>query len=144
MSFYSLHPDHLADLKKSGLILETIQSAGIYTVPPDRLDKLCRQWGKHGQGVVNAYALPYPGVEGFERYRLFREEGISGPKYLQPMGTPNHLYIPPETDVEGEALILVVEGEKKGPGCRTSRFSGRGALWNLGMVRRGTRLPESW
>lgn len=33
--------------------------------------------------MVSAYAIPYPG-ESFERYRLFYEEGRSGPSIASP------------------------------------------------------------
>jgi hypothetical protein len=35
----SPHPEHLADLRRSGHTDETIQDAGIYTVPPDEIGK---------------------------------------------------------------------------------------------------------
>ncbi len=66
-----LHPDHLADLRKSGLTDESIQAAGVYTVPPDEVGKTL---GGLANGVVSALAFPYPGYDGFERYKVWREE----------------------------------------------------------------------
>jgi hypothetical protein len=87
MSPLSLHPDHRADLKQSGLSDETIQAAGIYTVPPDEIGK---KLGGLANGVVSALAFPYSGCDDFERFKAFREDGKAGPKYLQKAGTANH------------------------------------------------------
>ncbi|MEO0069700.1 MAG: hypothetical protein ABIK18_02770, partial [candidate division WOR-3 bacterium] len=114
-----LDPRHLEDLRRSGLTDETIRAAGIYTVQPDEIRK---KLGGGDAGVVSAYAIPYPGCEGFERYRLFYEEGQTGPKYRQPPGTPNRLYVPPGVDLTGDGPLLVVEGAKKAL-----------ALWQVGF-----------
>lgn len=45
-SYLSLHPEHLADLKKSGLSDETIREAGIYSAPPNEIHKLLG-WTHH-------------------------------------------------------------------------------------------------
>ena len=67
----ALHPLHLADLQKSGLEDETIQSAGVYTVLPNEIGK---KLGGLANGVVSALAFPYPGFDGYERYKIWREE----------------------------------------------------------------------
>jgi hypothetical protein len=124
----ALHPDHLEDLERSGLTPDTIRAAGIYTVSPGEIGK---KLGGAGNSVVSALAFPYPGCDGFERYRLFREEGRTGPKYLQPRESPNHLYIPAGTETAGDSPLLVAEGEKKCLALRQAGFQvvGLGGIW---------------
>jgi hypothetical protein len=124
-----LHPDHLADLKKSGFTEKTIKAAGIYTVPPDEIGK---KLGGQGNGVVSALAFPYPGCDGFERFKTWREEGKPGPKYVQKARTPNRLYILPETDLIGDGPLILVEGEKKTLAMCQAGFQvvGLGGVWN--------------
>lgn len=106
----TLHPDHLADLRKSGLSDETIKAAGIYTVTPGDIGK---KLGGLGNNVLTAMAFPYTGSDGYERFKVWREEGKTGPKYLQKTGTANHLYLLPTVDLKGDSPLLLVEGEKK-------------------------------
>lgn len=87
----NLHHEHLDDLRKSGLTDETIKAAGIYTVTPGDIGK---KLGGQGNNVVSALAFPYPSFDGYERFKVWREEGKTGPKYIQKNGTPNHLYFP--------------------------------------------------
>jgi len=108
----NLHPDHLADLRRSGLTDETIQAAGIYTVPPDEIGRGKNRKGLP-EGVVSALAFPYPGFDGYERFKVWWEKGRSGPKYLAKAETPNHFYFPPSVDLNAGFHILLVEGEKK-------------------------------
>ncbi len=67
----SLHPDHLADLKKSGLEDNTITKLAFSAVVPDRLNKL----GPKCHAVTSAYKIPYWNLDGtmngFERLKLF-------------------------------------------------------------------------
>jgi len=131
----------LADLRKSGLTNETIKGAGIYTVPPDEIDK---KLGGLANGVVSALAFPYPGCNDFERFKAFRESGDTGPKYLQRAGTENHLYLPPTVDLVGDSHLLVVEGEKKSLSLRQSGFQvvGVGGVWNWCQKGEGYRKPK--
>ena len=104
------HLDHLEDLRLSGLSDETIRAAGVYTVPRDEIGK---KLGGQAHGVVSAMAFQYSGCDGFERYKVFREEGKTGPKYLQKPGTQNHLYLLPGLDLAGDSPLIISEGEKK-------------------------------
>jgi len=128
----SLHPEYLEDLRRSGLTDETIQAAGIYTVPPDEIGK---KLGGMGNGVVSALAFPYPGHDGFERYKVWWGEGRQekAPKYLQRGGTPNHLYCPPGVDLASDSQLLITEGEKKVLSLWQAGFQvvGVGGVWNF-------------
>lgn len=84
----TLHPDHLANLQKSGLSDETIQSAGIYSLRPCDINK---KLGFNDSRIESVMAFPYPGGDGFEIYKIFPPR--DGLKYVQSKGSPNRLYI---------------------------------------------------
>jgi hypothetical protein len=135
------HPAHLADLKRSGLSEETIQVAGIYTVPPD---EICKKLGGLANGVVSVLAFPYPGCDGFERYKVWRDEGKSGSKYIQKAGTPNRLYIMPGLDLAVDNPLIIVEGEKKALALRQAGFLvvGIGGIWSWYEKGEGYKKPK--
>ena len=56
MTNAGLHPDHLADLRKSGLSDDTIVALGICSVRPTDLKGL--------DGVTSAYRIPYWTIDG--------------------------------------------------------------------------------
>ncbi len=131
MNSQAFHPEHLADLRRSGLTDATIRAAGIYTVNPGDIGK---KMGGPANGMVSALAFPYLGCDGFERYKVWWEEvrRDKAPKYLQKGGTPNHLYFPPGVDLAGDSPLLITEGEKKclalwQAGCQVV---GIGGVWN--------------
>lgn len=136
-----LHPDHLADLRKSGLADETIGTAGIYTVTPGDIGK---KLGGNDQGISSLLSFPYPGCEGHERFRCFYEEGKDGPKYRQKKGTPNRLYIPPAADLTVDGPLVMAEGEKKTLALWQAGFQvvGIGGVWNWCQKGEGYRKPK--
>lgn len=64
----SFHPDHLADLYKSGLSNKTIQEAGIKSLRPADIDRTIG-YPTHAK---SAYEIPYPGTD-YSRYKMFYE-----------------------------------------------------------------------
>lgn len=78
----SLHPDHLKDLRRSGLYDETIAEARIYSVPPTEIPKLL---GWNPIKVESAYLIPYPGKDGFFRMKIF-------PTYIDEKGGKVSIY----------------------------------------------------
>ena len=138
----TMHAQHLDDLRLSGLTDETIQAAGVYTVPPDEIGK---KLGGLANGLVSALAFPYRDCDGFERFKTFRGEGKTGPKYLQKAGTPNHLYLPPKVDLTEGNHLLVVEGEKKTLALWQAGFQvvGIGGVWNWRTKGGGEQTGES-
>jgi hypothetical protein len=126
----NFHPDHLTDLRRSGLSDETIQTAGINTIPPKDISK---RLGYNPQGLTSMYEIPYG--EGFFRYRCFYEEGKTGPKYLQKKDSGNRLYIPPFAAsilADTTKPIYFTEGEKKAlKACQEGLACiGLSGLWN--------------
>jgi Domain of unknown function (DUF3854) len=128
-----LHPDHLADLRKSGLSDSTITACGFAAVRPHDITIT---------GVETAYALPYFQLDGtsncFSRWRLFppqkTEHGTR--KYHQPEGSDPHLYLPPLRDwkaiaADASVPVVIVEGEKKAAAlCQAGTAAiGIGGCW---------------
>ena len=136
----SLHPDHLADLKKSGLENNTITKLAFSAVVPSRLNKL----GAKYKAVSSAYKIPYWNLggtmNGFERLKLFPpliDRKGHTTKYYQPPGTDPHLYLPPllvwrTIANSSEQAIYLTEGEKKAVSlCQKNRpCIGVAGVWN--------------
>ena len=119
----SFHPDHRADLQKSGLTPEIVKAAGIHSLCPADIPKNLR-------GLKSAYKIPYPGKYEFARLKLFPP--LKDMKYYQPANSGIHLYIPPEFNQESET-IYITEGEKKTLKAQQEGLDciGIGGIWNF-------------
>lgn len=131
----NLHPDHKADLEKSGLTEETIRTSNVYSVPPNQIDKIL---GRNSTPVKSLLAIPYLGTD-FIRYKIFppcklSKSDLKPRKYLQPPGSPIHLYEPPGFDRNLE-VIRITEGEKKALKGTQEELNvcGLGGIWNFGF-----------
>lgn len=107
-----LFPEHLADLKQSGLSDKTIKEAGIYSVDREGVDRSLPAPAK--SAIVFSYER--------ENYRLkLFPPGLSKEgkpmKYYQPPGTSCHIYFPPGVreliEKNPYLRIYITEGEKK-------------------------------
>jgi hypothetical protein len=134
---------HLADLQQSGLTGETIQAAEIYTVTPGEIGK---KLGGNDGGIISMLAFPYPGCDGFERYKVWREEKAdpNASKYLQKKDTPNRLYLPPTVDLGGDGHLAICEGEKKTLALIQAGILavGIGGVWNWCQKGEGYKKPK--
>jgi hypothetical protein len=137
----SLLPEHLADLRQSGLTDATIELMRLESVDPS-------DWLK-SQGVQSAYRIPYLQLKDcppFYRDKLFPP--LDGRKYDQPKGGGCRLYVlEPVVDLlqDFQKPIYFVEGEKKsavgyqaGLGC----VVGVGGVWNFLDKVNGELIPE--
>ena len=123
----SLHPDHLSDLRKSGLSDETITQAGIYSVSPRDINKKLEN---HFPKVESLLGFLYGDDE---RYKLFPPQG--GAKYYQRKGTPPCLHFPPAAMFalkDATIPLYITEGEKKALKASQEGLPclGLGGLWN--------------
>jgi hypothetical protein len=162
-----LHPDHLADLRKSGLTDDTIARHKIRSVPPDMIDGLL---GFRAAAVKSAYIIPFPDPAGgwldHVRLKVFSIDGTdevradhvvehrerwrynSGArKYLVRRRSAPRLYFPIPTMTRvldsGEPL-WVCEGMKKALAVSQIRLPviGIESAWSWSM--KGTRalIPD--
>jgi len=121
-----LHPDHLADLRASGLSDETIRAAGVYSLRPRDIALFFNLRRGVPAEIETALCFPYQGGE-FARIKLFPALGKM--KYVQPPKTGARLYmLLPVRDGE----IIVTEGEKKTLAAHQVGMNavGIGGLWN--------------
>lgn len=113
----SLSPEHLADLRASGLTDDTIEACQFKAVPPNKLRIL--------RGIESAYEIPYfyanGTLKGFSRWKLFYRPDFTGDrrrKYHQAKGSDAQFFFPPQIDWKAvisdpTRVIVFVEGEKK-------------------------------
>jgi AAA domain/Domain of unknown function (DUF3854) len=128
----ALHPDHLTDLRRSGLTDETILAAGLQTVRPEDIRKITAI-----DAIESLLEIPYG--DGFSRYKVFpiglkTKNGTL--RYLQPAKSGAHLYIPPTLPAgilqDPTQLLGIAEGEKKALKATQDGIPcvGIGGLWN--------------
>src|SRR5688572_4546517 len=87
-----LRPEHLADLRISGLSDKTIAACSFYSADADEVAAILGF--PAGPGLV----LPYdPEPSAFRRVKPDRRHE-DWPKYMSPRGSGNHLYIPTIVD----------------------------------------------
>jgi hypothetical protein len=133
MSNLNLHPLHYADLQKSGLSDETIESAGIHTILPAQINKIFG-WAI---SIDSLLAFPYKGSS-FVRYKLFPPYKKNGEtrawKYYQKPDTQPRLYFPHNFDRSTDT-IRITEGEKKAlKACQEGiPCIGLGGIWNFAV-----------
>jgi hypothetical protein len=113
MTLARLVPGHYQELRRSGLLDETIVAAGIYSASAAEASALL------GYGVGPGMAIPYPpngSAAPVVRIKL-DHGGPDGKRYRTPKGAANHIYVPPtlalETLEDPRASLYITEGEKK-------------------------------
>lgn len=116
----ALAPEHLVDLRKSGLTGSTITLHRIRSVPPDLIGRLL---GFDPAGVVSAMLLPFPNPMGgwFDHIRMKMFPTLTDAaghtiKYLGPRGMAPRLYFPIPTTpavLAGAEALWLTEGCKK-------------------------------
>jgi hypothetical protein len=120
------HPDHLADLRASGLSDGTISAAGVYSLRACDIALFFNLRRGVPAEIKTALCFPYQGGE-FSRIKLFPALGKM--KYAQPPKTGARLYLPfPIAD----GPLYLCEGEKKTLAAHQSGMNaaGIGGLWN--------------
>ncbi len=132
-----LAPQHLEDLRRSGISDETITDASICTVPPADISK---KLGFNIPEIKSMYEIPYDNE--YSRFRVFYfedsefgKDGKKKPKYLCRKNSGNHLYLPSRVRpflCDPSIPLYITEGEKKAlkavqEGMHCIALSG---LWN--------------
>ena len=137
----ALAPEHLADLRKSGLTDETIREALIRSVPPAMIHPLL---GFNPSGVVSACLFPHRsasagGFIDFVSIKVFpalKDADGHSIKYLGRRGMAPRLYFPPmslSAVIQSDAPLWLVEGAKKAL-----------AVAQVGLPAVGFSGVESW
>jgi Domain of unknown function (DUF3854) len=120
------HPNHLADLRASGLTDETIRQAGVYSMRPCDFKLFFSARKGVPPSIETALCFPYQGGE-FARIKLFPALGKM--KYAQPPKTGARLYLPLKVT---DGPLYLCEGEKKTLAAIQAGMNavGIGGLWN--------------
>src|SRR5262245_38724023 len=132
-----LHPQHLEDLRRSGLSDATIEMMTVSSLAPREIDKLA---AGGLQGVESVLKFPYflNGRGPFSRYKLFpplQTKSGGTVRYYQPKDSACHLYTLPlvaEKIANIAEPLFIVEGEKKTAAAvqRGLAAIGIGGVWN--------------
>lgn len=138
----NLNPEHLADLRKSGLNDTTIRMMDVHSLS---VDDLAQRLGWKPSGVQTAMGIPYPNLPQFSRYKLFpafRDEKGHAVKYLQPKDSGTHLYTLSHVSKalqDPSVPLALTEGEKKAAALVQAGVMavGIGGLWS--WVQSGTQ-----
>ena len=113
-------PQHVQELKRSGITLETATAAGIYT--ETRHDRITALLGwRVPRKLAPALVFPFRTTDGDNGYARIkpdvpRVQQGKAVKYESPTGRPNQIYIPPGTFAvlnDADHGLLITEGEKK-------------------------------
>jgi Domain of unknown function (DUF3854) len=127
----SLSGSHGKFLLASGLKTATIEAMACYSVPSAEIERLSPAL----RPCESLLAFPYPGIDGFCRYRLF--PALDSMKYWQPSGTGVHLYILLSVRVilsNPDIELAITEGEKKAACLAQNGIPtiGIGGVWSWG------------
>ena len=128
------HPEHLADLRASGLNDDTIRAAGVYSLAPALISHFFSARKGVPSEINSALCFPYQGGQ-FARIKLFPSGPYSSRpdlgkmKYAQPPKTGARLYMPFPIR---HGAVYVSEGEKKTLAAYQDGLSavGVGGIWN--------------
>ncbi len=147
-----LAPEHLADLRRSGLVDETIRLHKFRSVPPHMLALLL---GFDPQAVRSAMLLPFPdpATGGFmdhirvKIFPSFKDRRGNTVKYLQPRRSRVRLYFPRlhlDEALGGARTLWLVEAEKKALAVAQLRLPAVGFPGIHGWHEAGSRelLPD--
>src|SRR5262245_29738215 len=117
-----LLPQHLDDLRRSGLSDAQIEACGFRSVTdPQRIADLLG-WKNPALDLGSCLLIPFPADAGtatnYSRLKPDRPRQKDGKpvKYESPVGQPNRVYVPPRTRralADLAAPVLITEGEKK-------------------------------
>ncbi len=148
-----LLPQHLADLRKSGLTDATIAACGFRSLeaPASVQDALC--WKLYRGELGPCLCIPFPDAEGKptgycrlkpDKPRKGKEDGKPR-KYESPKGSTNRAYFPPGTRAalpKAAARLIVTEGEKKAVKADQEGFPCVGLVGVYGWQKKRARDKE--
>lgn len=140
-------PQHLANLRASGLSDETIIRCGFCSViDKGRAARLLR-WRGPARDIGPCLAIPFPHAPGYVRLKPDRprRDGKDKPiKYESPVGQPNRAYFPPDTLPvlsDPSVPLIITEGEKKAAKADQEGFPCIGLVGVYGWQRK--RRPRA-
>jgi putative DNA primase/helicase len=148
-----LLPQHLADLRKSGLSDEQIARCGFHSLQAPARIQTALRWKRYGGELGPCLAIPFLDGAGKktdylrlkpDRPRKAKEDG-KPIKYESPKGAGNRAFFPPATLAalqNPDVPLLVTEGEKKAAKADQEGFPCIGLVGVYGWQRKLKRDAE--
>jgi putative DNA primase/helicase len=148
-----LLPQHLADLRKSGLSDAAIAAAGFHSLQAPASVQAALRWKSYRGDLGDCLAIPFVDAAGNptgycrlkpDRPRKCQEDG-KPIKYESPKGAPNLPYLPPQTlaALQDPAVpLLITEGEKKAAKAGQEGFPCIGLVGVCGWQKKRARDKE--
>jgi hypothetical protein len=151
-SLNRLLPQHLADLRKSGLTDATIAACGFYSLTDPLQIRAALRWRALGNGAEAlgpCLAIPFHDLTGApirsylrlkpDRPRVQKRQGKPDKpvKYESPRGKSNLPYIPPPAlpaILDPTAPLVITEGEKKAAAATQAGFACIGLVGVYGWI----------
>jgi hypothetical protein len=145
----TLLPQHLADLRASGLSDDTIRRCGFHSViTPGQVTRLLR-WRGRAKSLGACLAIPFSQAPGYVRLKPDnprRDRRGKAVKYESPVGRPNRAYFPPGTAAvlaDATVPLVITEGEKKAAKADQEGFPCIGLVGVYGWQKpRGAAAPR--
>ena len=144
-------PQHLADLRKSGLTDATITAAALFSETSVAKVKALLDTKAFSSRCLPCLVFPFTDAEGRNGYCRIRpdhprQSGGKPVKYESPRGQPNQVYLPPGVPgvlEDASRELLLTEGEKKALAATQAGFPTIGLVgvfgWKAG--KKETLLP---
>lgn len=151
----ALDPDHMADLRQSGLSDDTIARCGFRTVtdPAEAAGILKWKSPAYAAAVTPALVIPYFARDGsaLPDYTRLRpttprpdaKDSTKRIKYESPKGVANRIYFPPGAGAwdDPAAPLVITEGEKKAAKATQDGFPCVGLVGVYGWQVKGDKGP---
>ena len=148
-----LLPQHLADLRDSGLSDETIRACGFRSTTDAEEIKGILRWKASAERLGPCLVIPFFYADGTQisgYARLKPDCPISDTKgkvrkYESPKGLPNRVFLPPHTRTVLQTSgidILITEGEKKAAAADQHGFACLGLVGVYGWKKDGELIPD--
>jgi hypothetical protein len=151
----SVLPQHLDDLRRSGLTDETIVACRFFSVADPSTIARCLGWKPPADSLGPCLAIPFPDLKGDfngyvrlkpDRPRKIKTDGKFA-KYESPRGKGNRAYFPISAlpaILSPTAPLLIVEGEKKAAAATQAGFPtvGLTGVWNWQRKRTNKDGPR--
>jgi hypothetical protein len=150
---FPLFPQHLADLRCSGLSNETIRACEFRSSTDAEEIKRILRWKASAERLGPSLVIPFfhadgTQISGFARLKPdcpISDAKCKVRKYESPKGLPNHVYLPPHTRtvlLDPTIEILITEGEKKAAAADQHGFPCLGLVGVYGWKKDDELVPD--
>lgn len=146
-----LLPQHLADLRASGLSDVQVSAASLYSESDPAAVAALLHWKRPATNLGSCLCFPFVSTDGAPLGHVMvkpdrpREKDGKAVKYESPAGTPMRAYFPPGTHAalaDATVPLLITEGMKKALKADQHGFACVGLAGVYGWCQKRTRGPD--